>query len=212
MARRLPIYLLLDTSGSMSGEPITAVQNGVQMVVSALQNDPQALESAYISIITFESEVKQVLPLTELSQFNPPQLNAGGMTSMGAALKLVSSCADNEVIKNTPDTKGDWKPIVFIMTDGEPNDDFDAGLAIFKTHKWGMVVACAAGGDANEKLLQRITENVVKLSTADAESIKAFFKWVSQSITINSKSVGATNKEITSIDQLPPPPPEISII
>ena len=212
MARRLPIYLLLDTSGSMSGEPITAVQNGVQMVVSALQNDPQALESAYISIITFESEVKQVLPLTELSQFNPPQLNAGGMTSMGAALKLVSSCADNEVIKNTPDTKGDWKPMVFIMTDGEPNDDFDAGLAIFKTHKWGMVVACAAGGDANEKLLQRITENVVKLSTADAESIKAFFKWVSQSITINSKSVGATNKEITSIDQLPPPPPEISII
>ncbi len=212
MARRLPIYLLLDTSGSMNGEPITAVQNGVQMVVTALQNDPQALESAYISIITFESEAKQVLPLTELSQFNPLQLNAGGTTSMGAALKLVSSCADNEVIKNTPDTKGDWKPMVFIMTDGEPNDDFDSGLAIFKTHKWGMVVACAAGGDANEKLLQRITENVVKLSIADAESIKAFFKWVSQSITVNSKSVGATNKEITSIDQLPPPPPEIRII
>ena len=212
MARRLPIYLLLDTSGSMNGEPITAVQNGVQMVVTALQNDPQALESAYISIITFESEAKQVLPLTELSQFNPLQLNAGGTTSMGAALKLVSSCADNEVIKNTPDTKGDWKPMVFIMTDGEPNDDFDSGLAIFKTHKWGMVVACAAGGDANEKLLQRITENVVKLSIADAESIKAFFKWVSQSITVNSKSVGATNKEITSIDQLPPPPPEIRIM
>ena len=212
MARRLPIYLLLDTSGSMHGEPITAVQNGVQMVMSALQNDPQALETAYISIITFESEVKQLIPLTELSQFNPPQLSAGGCTSMGEALKFVSKSADKEIMKNTPDTKGDWKPMVFIMTDGVPTDDSDSGLEVFKARKWGMVVACAAGGDADEKLLQQITENVVKLSTADAESIKAFFKWVSQSITTNSKSVGATNQEITSIDQLPPPPPEISII
>ncbi len=212
MARRLPIYLLLDTSGSMHGEPITAVQNGVQMVMSALQNDPQALETAYISIITFESEVKQLIPLTELSQFNPPQLSAGGCTSMGEALKFVSQSADKEIMKNTPDTKGDWKPMVFIMTDGVPTDDFASGLEVFKKRKWGMVVACAAGGDADEKLLQQITENVVKLSTADAESIKAFFKWVSQSITTSSKSVGVTNQEITSIDQLPPPPPEISII
>ena len=212
MARRLPVYLLLDTSGSMLGEKITAVQNAVQMVVSALQNDPQALETAYISIITFESDVNQIVPLTELTQFNPPQLNAGGSTSLGMALKFVSTCIDKEVIKNTPDTKGDWKPMVFIMTDGIPTDDFESGLADFKAHKWGMVVACAAGGDADEKLLQRITENVVKLSIADAESIKAFFKWVSQSITVNSKSVGAANKEITSIDQLPPPPPEIRII
>ena len=91
MARRLPIYLLLDTSNSMSGEPIAAVQNGVQMVISALQNDPQALETAYISIITFESEVKQMIPLTELSQFTPPQLKAEGVTSMGEALKYIST-------------------------------------------------------------------------------------------------------------------------
>lgn len=211
MARRLPIYLLLDTSGSMNGEPIAAVQNGVQMVISALQNDPQALETAYISIITFESDVNQIVPLTELSRFTSPQLTSGGVTSMGEALKFVAACADKEIMKNTPDTKGDWKPMVFIMTDGIPTDDFDAGLEVFKSHKWGMVVACAVE-DADVNLLKRITENVVKLSTADAESIKAFFKWVSQSITTNSKSVGAANKEITSIDQLPPPPPEISII
>ena len=67
--RRLPVYLLLDTSGSMFGEPIEAVKNGVQVLVSTLRQDPYALETAYLSIITFDSTAKQVSPLTELSAF-----------------------------------------------------------------------------------------------------------------------------------------------
>ena len=56
--RRLPVYLLLDTSGSMYGEPIEAVKNGVQTLISTLRSDPYALETAYISIITKVSQVK----------------------------------------------------------------------------------------------------------------------------------------------------------
>lgn len=212
MARRLPIYLLLDTSGSMTGEPIAAVQNGVQMVISALQNDPQALETAYLSVIGFESSAKQLIPLTELSQFVPPQLQASGCTALGAALRLVADCADKEVVKNTPETKGDWRPMVFIMSDGQATDDVNSAIPEFKKRKWGIVVACAAGIGADTSELQSITENVVRLDTADSESIKAFFKWVSQSITTNSNSVGTTNQEISNLDQLPPPPPEITIL
>lgn len=212
MARRLPIYLLLDISGSMAGEPIVAVQNGVQMVISALQSDAQALETAYLSVVTFESAAKQISPLTELSQFVPPQLRAGGCTVFGEALKLVSECADKEVVKNTPDTKGDWKPMVFIMSDGQATDDINVGLAEFKKHKWGIVVACAAGIGADTNELKSVTENVVRLDTADSESIKAFFNWVSQSITTNSKSVGTDNQEVSNLDQLPPPPPEITVL
>ena len=212
MDRRLPIYMLLDTSGSMTGEPIAAVQNGVQMVISALQNDPQALETAYLSVIGFESSAKQLIPLTELSQFVPPQLQASGCTALGAALRLVADCADKEVVKNTPETKGDWRPMVFIMSDGQATDDVNAAIPEFKKRKWGIVVACAAGIGADTNELQSITENVVRLDTADSESIKAFFKWVSQSITTNSNSVGTTNQEISNLDQLPPPPPEITIL
>ena len=67
--RRLPVYLLLDTSGSMFGEPIEAVKNGMQVLVSTLRSDPYALETAYLSIITFNSSAQQVTPLTELSAF-----------------------------------------------------------------------------------------------------------------------------------------------
>lgn len=63
--RRLPVYLLLDTSGSMYGEPIEAVKNGVQTLISTLRSDPYALETAYISIITFNSSAQQITPLTD---------------------------------------------------------------------------------------------------------------------------------------------------
>lgn len=212
MARRLPVYLLLDVSGSMNGEPIAAVQNGVQMMVSALMSDPQALESAYISVITFSNSAKQIVPLTELAQFSPPQLSAGGLTSLGEALKFVAQCAEREVVKNTPETKGDWKPLVFIMTDGGATDSVEKGLVEFRKRKWGIVVACGAGTGADTDELSKITEAVVTLDTTDSASIGAFFKWVSASVSTTSKSVGMANKEVTSLDQLPPPPPEIQIL
>ncbi len=212
MARRLPVYLLLDVSGSMSGEPIVAVQNGVQTMVSALMSDPMALESAYLSVITFASNVEQVVPLTELNQFQLPQLRASGTTSLGEALSFVARRAEAEVIKNTPDAKGDWKPLVFIMTDGMPTDSITRGLEEFKARKWGIVVACAAGSAVTSDVLNQITEAVVALDTADSNTISQFFKWVSASITTSSKSVGTANKEVNSLDQLPPPPPEIHIV
>lgn len=210
--RRLPVYLLLDTSGSMYGEPIEAVKNGVQMLVSTLRQDPYALETAYLSIITFSESAKQVVPLTELAAFQQPSFDASGPTAMGEALTLVAQCADKEVQKTTYDTKGDWKPLVFIMTDGEPTDDLRRGLDEFRKQKFGMVVACAAGQGANTNTLKQITECVVQLDTADSATIKAFFKWVSASVSAGSMKVEEGGGDVTKLDQLPPPPPEVNLV
>lgn len=210
--RKLPVYLLLDTSGSMYGEPIEAVKNGLQVLVSALKQDPYALETAHLSVITFSSRAQQAVALTELLLFKEPELIATGTTALGEALSLLAQKIDQEVAKTTHDTKGDWRPIVFIMTDGEPTDDFAKGLADFKKAKCGMVVACAAGQDANVGLLQRITENVVQLDVADSATIKAFFKWVSASVSAGSVKVEEGNKELGTLSELPPPPPEINIV
>ena len=109
--RRLPVYLLLDTSGSMYGEPIEAVKNGVQVLVSTLRQDPYALETAYLSIITFDSDARQVAPLTELASFQQPNLEANGGTALGEALGLLAQKVDAEVTKTTAEKKGDWKPL-----------------------------------------------------------------------------------------------------
>ncbi|MDE6423447.1 MAG: VWA domain-containing protein [Muribaculaceae bacterium] len=210
--RRLPVYLLLDCSGSMYGEPIEAVKNGVQVLVSTLRQDPYALETAYLSIITFDSNARQVAPLTELSAFQQPTIQASGCKALGEALALLAQNADQEVTKTTPEKKGDWKPLVFIMTDGEPTDDLNKGLAEFKKRKWGTVVACAAGAGANTDTLKKITECVVSLDTADSATIKAFFKWVSASVSSGSMKVEETGTEATTLSELPPPPPEVNIV
>jgi len=210
--RKLPVYLLLDTSGSMHGEPIEAVRNGMQTLVSALRQDPHALESAYLSVITFAETAAQVVPLTELAQFQMPVLTASGTTSMGAALQLLAGRVQQEVAKTTADQKGDWKPIVFMMTDGAATDDLTAGIAAIKAARIGALIACAAGPAADTTELQRITDAVVKLDTTDSNTIRAFFKWVSASIATTSQKVDLNKKEAAGLLDLPPPPPEINVV
>lgn len=210
--RKLPVYLMLDTSGSMTGEPIEAVKNGVQVLTSTLRQDPYALETAYISVITFDSTANQLTPLTDLSSFQVPEIRASGGTSLGAGLSLLAQCIDREVSKTTAEVKGDWKPLVFIMTDGMPTDQWESGLAEFKKRKAGMVVACAAGSGADTSVLKQITDVVVSLDTADSATIKAFFKWVSASISTGSQKVESGGKEVAGLNELPPPPPEVNIV
>jgi len=210
--RRLPVYLLLDVSGSMSGEPIEAVKTGVQTLVSTLRQDPYALETAFLSVITFDTNAKQVAPLTELATFQTPSISASGTTALGEALGLLADRVEAEVAKTTAEVKGDWKPLIFIMTDGVPTDDWKKGLEKLKKVRTGIIVACAAGQGADTSVLKQITEVVVQLDTADSSTIKAFFKWVSASVSTGSQKVDQGQKEVTGLGDLPPPPPEVNVV
>lgn len=211
VSRRLPVYLILDCSGSMSGDPIQAVNQGVKALVAELQSEPYAIETAYLSVITFESTAQQVTPLTELISFQPPTLSAGGATSMGAALRLLFQCFDQEVKKASENQKGDWKPLVFLMTDGMPNDSWETAAKELKNKKPANIIACAAGSGADELLLKKVTETVVKLDNIQPDTLKQFFKWVSQSIQQTSQSVAQVMADDQAVN-LPPPPQGIQIV
>ncbi len=203
--RRLPVYLLLDCSGSMMGEPIEAVRQGIKALLSELRGDPQALETAYLSVITFDSHAQQITPLTELMQFKEPELHAGGATALGGALTVLMDCINNEVRKSTETQKGDWRPLVFILTDGAPTDTdtFNRSIADIKTAKIANIIACAAGSNARTDYLKQITGNVLMMNTLSAGDMAQFFQWVSSSIKLSSKNL---DEKPGGAIQLPPPP------
>jgi len=194
----------------MSGEPIEALRQGIKALLSDLRNDPQALETAYLSVITFGSTAQQVCPLTELMQFQEPNLDASGATALGEGLTLLEQCIDKEVQKTTEDQKGDWKPLVFLMTDGMPTDSWeDAADRIKQKGQVANIIACAAGPGADSSILKRITEIVVELKTLQPNDLAAYIDWVSKSIKMTSKSIQVTAD--APVD-LPPPPKQITIV
>lgn len=209
--RRLPVYLLVDTSGSMKGEPIESVKVGIEAMIASLRQDPYALETVNISIITYDRDVKILLPLTPLDNFQLPEITTpdSGPTFTGAALELLCKQFDKEVLLSTPERKGDWMPLLFIMTDGRPSDVmlYNQMVPVVKSKKFASIVACAAGTKAKFEPLKQLTDNVYSLETMDSTSFKKFFKWVSNLIEVGNKSIGATDDLI-----LPPPPEEVNVI
>jgi len=205
--RRLPVYLLIDTSGSMKGEPIESVKVGIESMISTLRQDPYALETVNISIITYDRDVKVILPLTPLEDLQLPDITTpdSGPTHTGAALEMLCKQVEHEVTLSTPDRKGDWMPLLFIMTDGHPSDimTYNQIVPVVKKKKIASIIACAAGMKAKIDPLKLLTDQVYSLDTMDSTSFKKFFKWVSDVIEVGNKSVGATDELV-----LPPAPEE----
>jgi uncharacterized protein YegL len=209
--RRLPVYILLDTSGSMFGEPIQATNVGLRAMMSALRQDPHALEAVHVSIITADREAKVVVPLTPLDELILPEIVAprSAPTLMGLGLETLVAQVSREVVRSTPDKKGDWMPLLFVMTDGSPTDlaAYDEQVAVIKKMKFGSIIGCAAGPKAKKEKLLELTSHVVSLDNMDSASFGSFFKWVSSAVSSGSQSMGATVEVV-----LPPPPPEIQIV
>lgn len=209
--RRLPVYLVLDTSGSMRGERIESVKVGLQAMLSSLRHDPSALESVHLSVITFDRDVKVLVPLTPLEEFILPELTTpeSGPTHMGEALEVVVRQVNSEVIKHNDGRKGDWRPLLFLMTDGTPSDKkkFSEMVPIIKAMNFATIVACAAGPKAKPEALTQIANTVVVLDTMDSASFTGFFKWVSSSVSAGNSSMGVTNDI-----ELPKPPEEIQVV
>lgn len=211
MARRLPVYILIDTSGSMKGEPIESVKVGLADMIATLRLDPYALETACISIITYNSKVEQIVPLTPLEDLQLPDIAVpeSGATFMGGALNLLCERYDAEVNTGSKEQKGDWMPLLFVLTDGKPSDlqAYNEAIDKVKRHQFTNIVACAAGPKAKIGPLKQLTHNVFTLDNMDSNSFKKFFQWVS----INVIGGGRTMGIIDPVD-LPAPPPEVNLV
>jgi uncharacterized protein YegL len=142
---RCPCVLVLDTSGSMSGEAIRQLNTGVQSLVDELCRDGLASKRVELAVITFGSSVNLACDFTPPTAMHLPVLEAGGPTPMGEA--VLNACAVIESRKEEYRQAGIqyYRPWIFLITDGEPSD--------FGSADWIKAVREVRDGEAAKRLL-----------------------------------------------------------
>jgi uncharacterized protein YegL len=216
---RILIYLALDVSGSMDGAPLDAVQDGVRFLQRELKKVPEAVELAHICVVTFGTRAKVVTPLTSITSFSAPTLAIDGSTNMAAAIKTIGEQIDKDFVPTLEGKqRGDYRPLVFVLTDGAP-DNMDAAKRESKAllnRKSGygvgtyLLLGCGQGADEN-KLAEiakpggERTGQYAMMSNMTPENIQSFFVWLTASLVkvtkkasqaaLNDGSGGENNRE-----------------
>jgi len=201
--RRLPIFFVLDCSESMVGDNLKNMETGISMLVNTLRQDPHALETAYLSVIAFAGIARTIAPLIEVTSFYPPKLPVGSGTALGAALNEIMNQMDKQVVKSTLEKKGDWKPLVFLFTDGKPTDSIDKIVQCWKDKyaSSASLVAIGIGPYARFDVLKNLTETAFLFKGKNDADFKKLIAWVSASISVQSKSIRESNSDRINLEK-----------
>ena len=205
---RCPCVLLLYTSGSMQGEAINALNEGLKTFKEELNRDNLAKKRVEVAIITFNSDVNIVQDFITADQFDPPTLKAQGLTVMGSAIHKGLDMVASRKAQYSANGVAYYRPWVFLITDGEPQGEPDslieqAAQRIKEDEDNKRVAFFAVGveGANITRLSQIVTRSPLKLVGLNFQEM---FIWLSASMQRVSQS--------RMDEQIPLPPPGWGII
>lgn len=194
-SRPLHFIWILDTSGSMSGEKIQQLNFAISESLPEMQKVALSNENAQLLVraVTFASGARwHVGAPTPVEQFRWVDVAAGGVTDMGQALSLV---ADQLTMPPMPERA--LPPVLVLVSDGQPTDDFNSGLAALMAQPWGakaVRIAIAIGQDADTEVLSRFmgsNSEMKPLLARDAASLVQYIRWASTAV-VKSASAPAS--------------------
>lgn len=192
---RVPVCLCLDTSGSMDGQPINELNEGVRLFYEAIKEDETALYSAEISIVTFGgNNAECIADFASLElQPNAPKLLASGMTPMGEAVNMALDLLERRKDEYKDRGVDYYQPWLVLMTDGEPNGDkSELSRAINRTvelvnQKKLTVFPIGIGAYADMNVLGHFSPKRPPLKLQGLK-FREFFAWLSKSVSKTSQS------------------------
>lgn len=212
-SRPLRFYWVLDVSGSMEGEKIAQLNYAIREALPAMKDVAENQENASVEIrvLTFASGFRWMTPSTvPLGEFSWTDVTPGGVTDMGAAL---SEMAEELMPENMP-ARG-MPPVVVLVTDGGPTDDFASGLKDFMAQPWGqraVRLGIGVGTESDQTVLREFIDHpeIEPLPANNSADLVKFIRWASTEAlktasTPATQSVG-DSEQSTQMDALPPPP------
>lgn len=194
---RVPCVLLLDVSGSMSGDKIQELNKGLATLRTELLKDEQAARRVELAIVTFGGRVQVAQDFVTPSEFNPRELAVEGDTPMAAGILKAFELVEQRKARYEASDLDSYEPWIFMVTDGEPTDDDNllidahAKIAWAERRERGKRIAFFAVGveGANMKRLSALCKRTpLKLKGL---SFARMFRWVSQSLkSVSQKQIG----------------------
>lgn len=192
---RVPVCLCLDTSGSMDGQPINELNEGVRLFYEAIKEDETALYSAEISIVTFGGNSAECIADFASLELQPdsPKLVARGMTPMGEAVNMGLDLLERRKEEYKDRGVDYYQPWLVLMTDGEPNGDKqELSRALNRTfelvnQKKLTVFPIGIGVNADMNILKQFSPNRLPLKLQGLK-FREFFAWLSKSVSKTSQS------------------------
>lgn len=213
-ARPLPVFILVDASGSMQGPKMDMVNNSLKEMISSLSNIEGAKGQIEICLIKISGEVEVIQPLEKVEKVVLPELVASGRTPIGESVeKVVEMIEDQSIVPNRA-----YTPVIILISDGIPTDitrEMYEKRPLDKKQylKWEplqhlhtanrsqkcMRMALGIGEDADYELLKAFInkENVPVIKAVEVTTIGKFFEWVT--ISVSQRSVSANPNQFDEI-------------
>jgi uncharacterized protein YegL len=205
--RTMTLFFLIDTSGSMEGNKIGAVNDAVVNVLPMLNDISETNPDAEIKVaaLEFSSGVNWLYDEPKLAKdFIWQDVTAGGLTSLGGACaELAAKLSRNGGFMQS--ASGSFAPAIILLSDGGPTDNYEAGLAKLQTNNWfksAIKIAIAIGDDADKDVLKQFTGNseaVITVHNIDA------LKQIIRVVAVTSSQIGSkssTAGDVTKQDQV----------
>lgn len=194
--RQLNLFFIVDTSGSMIGTKITAVNTAVREVLPELQGAGGADVDLKVACLKFSTGTEWMYPTPISAEtFTWQELQADGVTDLGEAFNELNKKLSRHEFLNAPSAS--VAPVLFLMSDGEPTDDYSSSLKKLQGNNWfknAIKVAVAIGDDANIDVLKEFTGNIEAVITVhNPEALK---KWI-RKVSITSSKIGSQSQPMT---------------
>ena len=189
---RCPCVLLLDTSGSMQGAPIDALNQGLLSFKDELTKNPLASRRVEVSIVTFDSNINVVQDFVTADQFTPPILTAQGLTTMGAGIHKSLDLIQERKAQYRSNGVAYYRPWIFMITDGEPQGEPDEAIdqasQRLQSDESGKRVAFFSVGVENANMMRLSQLTVRTPLKLNGLNFVEMFVWLSASMSAVSHS------------------------